>query len=251
MSHDEVLEITGAASALGRNGHLLELGAARLLAGELTGAVQAELDAHLAGCAGCATYLDEIRAEDQRLGPALPAIAPPRWARDHRRPIAALGTGLAAAAAVLLWLRHEPSGGLADQPSIRNKGHQLVLIVHAHDGTRDRLVGPHDRVRPGERLGFEIAAPAGGYLIIVGIDGTGVSYPCYPQGPEGQAVRLAPTSALTALPAAIELDDVSDHERIIGILCPAPFTRADVERAPRVKREGCVQTEVSLIKAVP
>ena len=150
-------------------------------AGEEPGAI----GAHLAACEACTAYVAKLReevaafrtktdanafAEKIRVRAVASEAAAPmhREARGERRGtkvVWLMGPLLAAAAAVLLWLRVAPespvvapegSSSVASGYVARFKGGIAVAVVRDRDGHQDRLTGPFE-VEASDRIRVEVA----------------------------------------------------------------------------------------------
>jgi anti-sigma factor RsiW len=172
-----------------------------------------------------------------------------------------VGTLLAIAAAVMLVVFPSPEDPATPPDAFTLRG-GLAMDVVVKGTDTDRLLVSGDRVSLGDKLGFQVSTDSEGYLLILGIDGTGEAYPAYPAR-GGSAARQAVGSS-QSVPAAIELDATPGVERLVAIHCEAPFTYARIaealeeamaERAPEedagLLREGCRQKELWLQKDAP
>lgn len=215
----------------GGEGCVSDLVLDRLLAGELADSLEgARVERHLGDCASCARRKAAIEADaarfDQEIFVQGLAAQAAREARKGGKPApwrAAFGalTAVAAAAAVVAVL---PSGG--DVPGIRTKGGgALELIAKTHDGSIERVL-PGDALAPGDAIRFEVQAPKGAWVAIVGVDSAQAVTP-YVAGaslPGGKEV----------LPGSIVLDETLGAERIVAVFCEKPVaTDALVEAGRR------------------
>jgi hypothetical protein len=244
---------------MARDGHLLELGMERALAGELGPDSRAAIEAHAQACPDCARRwaLAQERPElpPLRLSPAL-AQPDPSPEPANRGWIWALAA-LAAGALVGLGLR--PVGGLEEE-RYTAKGAGLVLEVYRDaEGPDERLLDGAS-ARPGDRIGFRVQSAEAGHLLVVGVDDRGQVYPCHPQGPAPAAARLEPQAGAVDLPAAVQLDPTLGVERIVALRCAEPFDLEELRPAliglppegpvPAL-RAGCEQDIVRLHKGQP
>ncbi|MEQ1504489.1 MAG: hypothetical protein ABMB14_19785 [Myxococcota bacterium] len=236
-------------TAVGRDGHLHDLGVEQVLAGEL-GDEQPAIEAHLAACPACAARVAAARTDDA-LAPPIRRLPTP--ANRGRWGLAGLVAAAAAAAAI---------GLSSGDPDLTPKGAGLALEVFVDRGPTSPRLGWGDPVRPGDRIGFRVRSGVAAQLLVVGIDDTGAVYPCWPSDGIAAPVDASPTPQ--DLAAAIRLDPTPGAERIVAVACPDGFSIADlhdplVERASSVGpsersatiRAGCVQDELRLVKEVP
>lgn len=210
---------------LTRDGHLSDLALERVLAGEVDAAE------HLEVCAVCRKRVDEARAF-QPVGAREPA-RPWGWVAGA----VALAAGIVAAV-MLTRTEAEP------RPEFVARG-GFSFEIHAHDGQASRAVDDGSTVHPGERIGFRVAAPRPGELLVFGRDATGETYLCYPQGGGGASAPLAASDTVTALDEAIRLDDVLGTEQITAVFCSRRFT---LDELGDTLPDGCAQRRVSLDK---
>jgi hypothetical protein len=139
-----------------------------------TGDADAAAIAHVAECAACAAYVDELRgaietfAEKEGTLPDgfVDRVARARTARKRPRRfspwVAGATSGLALAAAGLLLVRVGPGSRPGDTPSapsegpIRFKGGSQVAVIVEREGRQSRETGVL-RIAPGDRIRAEIA----------------------------------------------------------------------------------------------
>jgi len=238
-----------------RDGHLSELTINRLVCGELDGV--AALDAHLNECALCREAVAAARAFDAQV-----TLRPPTGSventRSGRLPLYATMVAMAAAIAFVV-LRADISSETVRPPAeeFRLKG-GFDFQVYAHDGHTSRAVDSGGAVHPGERLGFQFGAKGTGHLMVVGTDGHGKPYLCYPQDNQGRSKKTIDSPAARDLEEAVRLDDVLGVEAIIALHCDAPLNfkeaavalegvPADADVLPTV-RPDCTQRVIRLSK---
>jgi len=199
----------------------------RALRGELA---RAEVDGHLSACTACLARQGELAEAERLLAPEMTraaarlaaAIAPRPLHR--RRAVVAGGVLLAAAAALLLLLR--PRGDQRAAGLRAKGGLSLELAVrHRQDGRVEEVL-PGEQLAAGDAIRFRVASPAGGQLVIVGLDAA------------GQVNAYVPPTAIAAgggdwLDGAIELDDSRGAERIVAVLCPKSTGADEVVAAGR------------------
>jgi hypothetical protein len=137
---------------------------------------------------------------------------PRRWAW-----LFAPGVAFAAAAVVLAVIAtRDPGDG---EPELGIKG-EVALVLHlAPPAGPARRLSDGDPARPGDRLRFEVRAPAAGYVAVVGIDrrGSTVYYPF------GGTAPVAYDPAEPLLSGAVELDETLGVERVTVLYSRAPF----------------------------
>lgn len=186
----------------------------------------------------------EVRAIGRRaeqLTPEAPRKKLAAWWRW-----AMTGGVLAAAAATLLLVLHrrDPGGQGIDDDDLRTKGSGITLVIHTP--TRELATG--DAVAPGEKIRFEIGAPARGYVAVFGVDGAGATTIYYPFG--ATAPGLYDPAATRLLPGAIELDAIAGTERFYAVYAAQPFAIDAVAHALVEKRSvaGVSSAEVVLKK---
>lgn len=200
----------------------------RLLADDLPAARVAEIEAK--STAADRARLAELRAEHaaflasvdvaaevRGIGKKLATLEPkPR--RVWWRWVLSGGALAAAVAAVLLVVRREKP---VDEPDLLIKGNAISLVIH----TPTRQLGTGDTVVAGERIRFEVIAPRRGYLVIVGVDGSGKSTVYHPYGGT-DAVPFDPAASM--VPGAIQLDATPGDEMFYAYYAEQPFAVASV-----------------------
>lgn len=236
-----------------RDGHLHELAIDRALTEDLSGELQAELSAHLADCPPCTARMDAARAFVAEPLPSLRARPEPGArviAFPGRRVLVVAAAAFAMAAALLLSIRPPTETFTA-------RGGELELEVHRQVGDRTEQIHDGDEVFPGDHLGFRVSSRKDGFLLVAGVDQTGATYSCYPQGDAPSAQPVASSRAPVDLKTAIQLDNAAGQERIVALRCPESFALSDIAealaRAPADRplpplRDGCAQVELRLPK---
>ncbi len=204
----------------------------QLALGELSGADQTRLSAHLRACPSCSQAQVAIAAS-QRLFLAqenIGALASDALGRAEReratfRPWAwvtrlALPLALAAgAAAVVLWP--------AEQETRTKGGFSLsTYVLHPEAGNRG-VLHAGEPVHPGDKLQFRYQGHRG-YLAIVAVDAVGKVSVYYPPGPVAE-----PVEAGRDLRSAVELDDVLGPEVVVALRCAEPVAVAQVVAAAK------------------
>jgi hypothetical protein len=197
----------------------------RFRLGELEGSAESERgSAHLGACTQCRTRMAELEAVaapaiDLGATLAIPAMQPgKRWPR--RTLWLAPLLAAAAVAALVPWGR----------PSVRAKGGGWQLgVVTQHDDGRVARVSPGAALLPGDRLRFEVAAPADAFVSVISLDARGAVTPFVPA--TGDAIAIRPGRQL--LDGAVRLDDAVGDERIMLVACPRAVAIAEVVAAGR------------------
>jgi len=185
----------------------------RLRLGDLAGtAKHDEHDVHLQGCLRCRERMDGLAAvrvpvidfahltEPQR-------NFPPR-VRRRRLFFSVGGLVAAAAAAMFLLTWHDPA--------VRSKGGgwQLLPVVQYPNG-RVARISQGAAVAPGDRMRFEVAAPADAFVSVLSLDARGTVTAFVPA--QGRAVPVKPGRRL--LEGAVVLDDALGPERLVLLAC--------------------------------
>ncbi len=215
----------------------------RSLAGELQLADASEADRARLGelRAEHAAYMasidlaDEVKRIEQRVAREAPQRA--SWWRW----LAPIGTIAAAAAALLIVLKVR---GKAEQPEAderTTKGSDIALVIHVATETGSRPLASGDTVAPGARIRFEVPGTRGGYVAVVGVDGTGATTVYYPFG----GTQAAPLGLERLLPGAIQLDATAGDEHFFALFSPQPFA---IPGTIAALPAGIVSSEVVLHK---
>ncbi len=168
----------------------------------------AELRAEQAAFLGSVDVAAEVRGIGKKLGTLEPKPRRVWW-----RWVLTGGALAATVAAVLLLIRREKP---ADDPDLMIKGDAISLVIH----TPSRQLATGDKVLAGERIRFEVVAPKRGYVVIVGVDGSGKSTVYHPYGGT-EAAPFDPASSI--LPGAIQLDATPGDEQFYAYYSAEPF----------------------------
>jgi hypothetical protein len=215
-----------------RDEHVTMLTLERYQLGELRDDEATALHDHAQSCDSCSAALTSV----------MDVISLPvaRLRRKSTWRVAAAAAVLVAAAAVAaLYIvtdrsdRDRVATIQGDKPDdgIRVKGPAFSMQVHVHDGNASRRAGIGEIVHPGDRLGFVAQGREAGHLLIVGTDDRGNTYPCHPQNGVSERVVGDDSSWRYTTRSAVRVDDTLGHEHILGVLCAAPITSAQLQPA--------------------
>jgi hypothetical protein len=211
----------------------------RFRLGELSGAEEEEVRAHVAGCERCAEALRELSAEEP-LPPLRVVPLQPRRTRMWGRAVAA-GAGVAAAASLLIVLR--------PQAGERSKGSAPELIMYVQHEGEVRRAGPGETVAAGDAVRFATSTPTASYVAVLSLDPQGHGSIYFPLGARAE---LLPAGHDVPLPLGTRLDATVGEERIVGLFCSAPVelepVRASIERGGLHIPDGCQVTRWSFVK---
>jgi len=202
--------------------HLSRFGAMRLLMEELSPEEADRAHGHVGECAACSSLLDELRSvqsEGAQLAARAPLPAPVPWWRaaltGWRLP--AFAATAAVGALLLVWLpgtssRYRAKGGLRVETTCKL-------------GERVWRCESGERLSPGVAIELRAHLPDDGYLLVLGIDGTGTRTTYFPTGSD-RAGPVAKTDQL--LPGSLVLDDSPGPERFFVVWSRAPFLSREV-----------------------
>jgi hypothetical protein len=240
-------------------GCLSDLALDRLVAGER---VDAPLEAHVAGCAGCTARLADFRREQLEALPLLdelrarPAKITPL---PQRRWILALPIFAAAALVLFLFVPR-----LRPLPRERAKGTSAALVLDVvvrHADGKIEALAPGKRVRAGDAVRFVVSTARPGHLVILGLDAAGKVSVYVADGADPHPIVRG---ARQAMPGSIILDDTPGAERLVALECDARFPVADavdagrrqLDRAARDPRRvgalglpGCAEAALTMDKS--
>lgn len=202
----------------------------RLRIGELENAGEKErASVHLRDCEKCRARLDEIGAV---VAPSLdfssvtlargprPASAPRRWLSRTWWLVPVVAT--AAAGALLLPWHHS-------EERSKGSGWQLGVVARYANG-RVSGVSQGAALAPGDRLRFEVSAPADAFVSVISMDATGAVTPFVPASGTAAAVRAGKRRLLDG---AVLLDDTLGPERLLLLACPHPLPVSEAVEAGR------------------
>jgi len=209
------------------------------LAGELTPADAASVEAHVEGCALCQSRRAE-RTETRRGfeadAPSFAALA--RSARSRRWSWIAGASALAAAAALALvvgtpWGTAERWDDVGASSGTRAKGSPASLGWVVRRGGRVFAPSPEESLRAGDALRFTVSARERVFVAIFGLDSAGRLSAYHPDTDELSAVQPGRDQPL---PTAIALDATPGDERLYGVFCRSSRSLSElqhaIERAP-------------------
>jgi len=244
--------------------HLTDL---QLAAALVPGAAQPSCP--VPGCTECAARLEEARATARQFheevlprtlpgitsaaekaeGEPKPRMAPRGFFLNLLRP-APIGAVIAAAAAVLLWVKWpgqatlllddadeaQDAGETGEPPYLGLKGGAAVR-VYVRRGAQVIPLDGGGTVHPGDALRFAVDPRQGRYALVVSIDGAQQISVYFPFGGEASE-SIGPTreedveaDGNIALPGSVELDATLGDERVWILLSDAPLAVAAVRPA--------------------
>jgi len=218
------------------------------MAGELAPAEADALAAHVVGCAGCRTVVEELeQARTEPLPPlraAEPAVTP-RPARAWRRWAGAGGALAAAAAAAGLFLLDPPAPA-----GTRTKGAAPALAMYVRHGGDVRRAAPGEKVAAGDAVRFAVSLPEPAYVAVLSLDPAGHASVYFPEGERAAQVQAGTE---VALPLATRLDATMGEEQVFGLFCDRPLELAPVRAlvdaaAAGAAPAGCQVTRWTFVK---
>lgn len=187
-------------------------------AGELSPQTEQQLESHLGACGRCSGRRQRLTRETAQFlqqFPTPPATAAAPTSLGKRRYwLAAFSTTLAAAAALVLWLRM-PQGDFGT----RSKGtaHLGFFVKHAGQ-VAPGVAG--QRVFAGDQLRFTVTASKPQHLAILGRDGTGATFVYHSASARSTAIDAGRDVPLAS---SVELDAVPGTETIWAVFCDEAF----------------------------
>lgn len=218
-------------------------------AGELSGQAEQQLDQHLATCSRCSQRQQQLAADAERFleqFPTPPAVttAPRSLVSKRRQWLAVASTGLAAAAALLLWLR-SPDG----EPGTRSKGSAQLSFFVKHAGQVTPGVSGQ-RVFAGDQLRFTVTTSKPQQLAILGRDSTGATFVYHSAAGASAPLDVGRDVALAS---SVELDDAPGTEAFWAIFCDKAFSvdplRATLASTGTLRElPGCSIETLELVK---
>ncbi len=237
---------------LGRNGHFTDLTIEQWLANEPR---PADVTSHFDGCEGCRRAVEMVENMPISIPPFAASIElndVAKKPRDFSR-VRMVIVGAATILGVML-----VANIFSEKPTdeIRIKGRSFSTLVYGKSGESVRPLFTGSTVHPGERIGFRVENKAKGFLAIIGVDDSGESYLCFPQG-SANAQPIEASEERT-LKDAIRLDAKLGKEHIISVFCKTPFSiqelKTKIRETPTTDNlfptllEHCEQSEVILEK---
>ncbi len=200
------------------------------LAGELAPDEAAAATAHLATCTRCTARAGAMLEARDSFAAGAPALRLRSTKVVSRGMSATLYAALAMAAAVLLFVAVRPR---AVELGTRAKGRGPRIDYYVSHAGSIRHGIASERVLPGDRVRFVVAATEPAEVAILSVDGAQNVTVYYPSGP--QSVRVAAGDDV-ALPESTTLDAVLGEETIYAVFCPEAFAiaplRAALDAAP-------------------
>ncbi len=151
------------------------------------------------------------------------------------------GAPLALAGGIAIMLvvaRPNPGDGpRSETPEIiREKGSDQSraprLYVYRHGADRDQLLKDGARASRGDLVQLAYGSRAGGYGVLLSIDGAGKVTLHWPENKDGNAAALK-ASGEDRLPSSYELDDAPAFERFFLVHASTPFSVATAMEAAR------------------
>ncbi|HYP87241.1 MAG TPA: hypothetical protein VEQ59_03795 [Polyangiaceae bacterium] len=213
-------------------------------AGELSAQAGEELRAHVDSCARCTHRRQTLVADAAQFLQRFPE--PPRRTRAGNRSYWVAGTtALAAAAALVLWLKMP-----TEQPGQRSKGEATQFGFFIKRGGQVTLGAAGQRVRAGDQLRFVVTTSKPQHIAIVGRDGSGAVFEYHAASGHSVAVAGARDQALES---SIELDAAPGPETVWAIFCDEPFELAPLKSTLAGAGElqappGCTLKKLELMK---
>jgi hypothetical protein len=197
-----------------------------LLANELAAETAAAATTHLGDCARCRDRERELAAERDRFRAAIPLLRRPR-----RHLLAVAGAALAAAAAIVVFVRTRDDG------VIRTKGSAHLGVIVVRGATMQR----GDLAHPGDTLSYVVTTPEPAFVAVASRDAAGAVTIYVPFEPvaAGRDVQLS---------LATRLDATLGHEKLVAVFCPAPVAEALVRDAIDRDPPGCTVDRLTIEK---
>jgi Putative zinc-finger len=229
--------------------HVSDLRWDRWLAGELPAGARAEIDAHTAACAACATRLRELTAEAQAftLRPRTFALAAPPKRSWWLGP--GIAGALAVAASIVVLVVRSPRD--PEELGGRPKGGAAHLLLEAGQPGRLAPIAEGDTVHPGDYVQAGYSAERAGFGAVLSLDGAGTASAYVPA--RGAVMVELPAGGERGFPTSTVLDAVTGRERIVILWCDAPHPLGpllgELRAAGRLATPaGCVARTVELAK---
>lgn len=206
----------------------------RFFVGEVTVTEAAAIQARIDACPHCQARLEAFGSAQRDFQ----SHPDPIWlgrART-RRLFTAAGVAVAAAAAVLLFVRAPTDG----PEVIRFKGSDRFGFVIVAPGGEVRGDQESGVASPGDELQWRFRTSKKRFVAVLARDPSGKGRVYYPEGPRAELLEPGPERTL---PLAIELDETSGRETIVGLICTEAVLlepiRDAVERGSAEAPAGC------------
>jgi hypothetical protein len=190
---------------------------------------KAHADEHLSGCQRCREALARLRADaeefQQRVLPRTVDQVVERASRRSfwRRPAVWIAApALAATAALLVFLVFSTTHGDGEGKGagVRVKG-DPVLRVYALRGDDVFKVRPGMKLRPADRIRFEVESAGARYLLVASKDGASQVSLYFPM--DGVRSGRIPEGK-SELPDSVELDQAPGPETLVAVFSAEPLT---------------------------
>lgn len=218
----------------------------RRLAGELAAEEAAAATAHLASCTRCSARAEVLVRARNSFAAEAPALRLPLKKAASPRTAAKLYVVLAVAAALLIGVRFPAQ---PDDVGTRAKGRGPRIDYYVSHAGIVRHGATNERVTPGDRVRFVVAATEATDVAILSVDGAKNVSVYYPSGP--LSVRV-PAGDDVALPESTTLDTTLGDETIYAVFCAHAFAvaplRAALEAAPRKPLAAAGDCSVEVIR---
>lgn len=222
-----------------------------LLGGDLGASESNALLEHFARCAECSARFAELGAFRDEVAARLPAFAeliPEKVGQRRRRWSGWVGSALAAAAALVLWMGRGPTDA-TDETRVKGSSR---LGFYIKRGDRVFRGGLGESLRPGDAIEFSYSAPSAGYLAVLSVDGAGHASIYFPTGSRARALQPGPQ----VLPQSTTLDAVLGRETLYAVWCDAPLEleplRRSLESSPAAPAApGCSIETLLVEKRLP
>jgi len=219
-----------------------------LVEGELPGAEQEAIEAHLAGCDRCRRRRRELEDERNELYAHRPMVdLRTLRPRQHWRPLV-VGAAACLAALVAVWLA---AGIVAPEEGPRWKGAAPSLEFRVQHEENVFVARSPAHLHPGDRIRFGTTLDHDAWLLIVNLDDEGALDVYFPPGGDRSARVSAGTGIF--LPGSIRLDEHRGTERIFALFTRRQLRLEEVRAAlGRLRqRAGGGRIDVASIEALP
>jgi len=231
------------------DGCLSSLALDQLVIGQLDPGRREAVRSHVDGCYRCRVRIAALEAERVRFADDAPRRRRPASMPKLRPAIAVGAAFLAAAAAVVLVVGRRPAPDDPPADTTRAKG-SLRLEVYVKQGGQV-LSARGALLHPGDAIRFAYAGVDGGYLAVLGRDGSGEVSRYYPPGDRAAPATRAEEEE--ALPGSIVLDGSPGPETIYLVHCDAPVPVATLTAAldlgGNLRVAGCTVDHLALEKS--